>query len=87
MNRQYIENGLGYGYKKCCINSFINNNWNEGNCGMFQGTKREGFIPCNSCYTKIVQDWNNNYKKNDMYFGEYCCKGLAWNYYTSINAF
>tara|TARA_R110000744_G_scaffold151010_1_gene264397 strand:- start:481 stop:732 length:252 start_codon:yes stop_codon:yes gene_type:complete len=82
MEKQYIENGIKYGYKKCCIDSFINKDFNDGNCGMFQATKKEGFIPCNTCYKKIVEDWLNTYQKN-MYFGTYCNKGLAWNCYNS----
>jgi hypothetical protein len=75
----FIKNGVKYNYKKCCIQSFIKEDFNNVNCGMFQGTKKEGFIPCNKCYKTIIDIFTEDYKDKITY-GKYC-KKYAFNVY------
>ena len=79
MEDQYRKHGKKYGYKDCCINSFIQEEFRNYNCGMFQGTKKEGFIPCNECYDNLLTIYENEYKSH-MKYGSWCIK-KAWNIY------
>ena len=74
-----IRNGRNYGYAECCIDSFLQEEHGLGNEGMFQGTKKEGFIPCNDCYKQIVDIYHEKYE-NEMSYGTFTIKH-AWRHY------
>lgn len=50
---KWIDNGLYYGYPKCCIDSFCKSN---GKLTKEQNDvhKNNGFIPCQKCSEKIL---------------------------------
>ena len=78
-----FHNGEKYGYSNCCINSFLQQAHGPSNCGMFQGTKKEGFIPCNDCFKKVIEVYHKKYKDKMMY-GEYTIKH-AWKEYQDLH--
>ena len=76
MNNEYRKKGELFGYPECCIKSFINNTYDSQNQGMFQGSNKEGFIPCNTCHKKVILIYNQNYKT--MKYGIFC-QTIAFN--------
>lgn len=54
---QYELLGKYYGYPKCCIYSFINDNLKRTRKQKYVH-KGLGFIPCNNCATKIINGEN-----------------------------
>jgi len=80
---QYIYWGRHYKYAECCINSFLQQAHGPSNCGMFQGTKKEGFIPCNDCWKKVIEIYHQKYKDKMMY-GEFTIE-YAWIHYQELH--
>ncbi len=76
---QYIRYGVCYGYHYCCIMSFCRRTFNEVNCGIFQDTDKEGFIPCNNCYDALLKNYQDNYS-NKMKYWEFRNEH-AWDIY------
>lgn len=48
-----IRNGIWYGYPKCCIRSFINNE-KRTIAQKLYSDNHVGFVPCDSCANKLL---------------------------------
>tara|TARA_R110002110_G_scaffold291910_3_gene505924 strand:+ start:1499 stop:1801 length:303 start_codon:yes stop_codon:yes gene_type:complete len=79
---KFIRYGRYYKYAECCINSFLKQSYGSNNEGMFQGTKKTGFIPCNVCFKKVIDIYHQKYK-NKMMYGEYTIE-YAWVIYQDL---
>jgi len=47
--------GKYYGYPDCCINDFVERNFDEGLSAEQEKTYNHGFIPCQKCAERILK--------------------------------